>query len=200
MPLPIIGDTIRVAVRGVTADGDQWVNVLHFRKSGALSFPAAIAVLDPLLVAHYTVIAGAGQSWRSMAPTAASIVDFSYTPLDGTSATEVRAHAFQGVNANPAIPAQVCMVATLRTGTRGRSFRGRCYQGPLTAAAVGSTGRPSAAGATAIAVQWLAFLTALGGTGVSLVVASYTLATATNVATVTVDTRFDTQRRRLGKV
>lgn len=200
MPLPVIANTFRTTVRGTTPDGDQWVNVLHFRKSGALSFPAAVAILDPLLLSHYQTNNGAGSSWRSNAPTSSAIVDFAYTPLDGSSATTVIAHGLAGASAGTVIPANAAFVITLRTGLRGRSFRGRVFQGPLQSNFIGATGRTSAAIALSIATQWNNFLTALVGTGVSLVVASYNLSIATDVATCTTDTRIDSARRRLGRV
>ena len=59
MALPVITDTIRVACQGLAANQHKWENVLHFRKTGAITFAAAIAILDPLLIAHYrTNVAG----------------------------------------------------------------------------------------------------------------------------------------------
>lgn len=200
MPLPVIADTLRATIRGTTPDSDQWVNVLHFRKTGALTYPAAIAILDPLLLAHYQTNAGAGQAWRTNAPTTAAIVDFAYTPLDGSTATTIIPHALAGVNAGAVLPGSVAYAITLRTGQRGRSFRGRCYWGPFTTNFVAATGRTSNTFATAVATQWNNFLTNLTGSGVSLVVASYSLALATDVASCSTDTRLDSQRRRLGRV
>jgi hypothetical protein len=58
-------------------------------------------------------------------------------------------------------------------------------------------GVPTAATVSDLANQFAGYIASLAGTGVSLVVASYKLATATDVASVTVDNRWDTQRRRL---
>jgi hypothetical protein len=197
MPLPVIADTMRVAVQGTTTGGHHWANILHFRKTGAITFPAAIAILDPLLLSHYTVVSGAGQTWRALAPTTSALTEFRYTPLDGTSATTVNTHAVAGLSASDPLPASVAIVITLRTGTRGRSYRGRVYQGP-NCEADNTAGAPLAVNIAAIAVQWNRFITAaLAGSGVSLVVASYHLSTATDVLTCTVDSRWDTQRRRL---
>jgi hypothetical protein len=197
MPLPVIADTMRVAVRGTAPNGHAWANILHFRKSGAITFTAAIAILDPLLLSHYSTASGAGSPWRNWAHTTSSLTQFEYTPLDGTSATSVITHVVAGLSGGDPLPASVALVATLRTATRGRSYRGRVYNGPLTED-FNLLGKPTAALVAALQVQWDRFVnTALPGTGVSLVVASYLANVATNVVSVSVDGRWDTQRRRL---
>lgn len=197
MPLPIIADVMRVAVKGTAPNGHHWANILHFRKSGALTFTAAETVLDPILLSHYITPNGGGLDWQSYAPTTSHLDSFDYTPLDGTSATRVITHTDAGSNAGEALPASVALVVTLRTGLRGRSNRGRVYTGPWNEGTNQPTGVPQAATAASVATQWTNFLTALVGSGVSLVVASYLNSTATDVTTCNVDTRWDTQRRRL---
>lgn len=197
MPLPVIADTMRVAVQGVAVNGHAWANILHFRKSGALSYPAAIAVLDPLLRDQYIVNSGTGVCWKNCAPTSAHLTQFSYLPLDGTSAATVITHSDAGaINSND-MPSSVALVVTLRTTHRGKSYRGRVYLGPWTEADNGA-GAPNSTVPTNVATQWTRFITvALPGSGVSLVVASYHLGLATDVSSVSVDGRWDTQRRRL---
>jgi len=197
MPLPLITNTIRAAVQGTTSAGHKWANILHFRKTGALSYAGAIVVLDPLLLAHYNVNNGAGVCWKQAASTTEKLVQISYTPLDGATATVVITHADAGTQAPEPLPANVSLVITLRTTTRGRSYRGRVYQNGFNEGSNIAPGIPSAGVVTGVNAQWNNFLTALGGSGVSLVVASYFLATATDVAACTVDSRWDTQRRRL---
>jgi len=197
MALPVITDTMRVAVRGHLVNGHAFANVMHFRKSGAITFAAAIAILDPKLVNHLTVAVGAGEPWRNHANTGTTIDDFTYTPLDGATATTVIAHAIPGISAGDELPANVALVITLRTALRGRSHRGRVYQAPFVEGENTSLGNPLSATVANIQTQWNGLLTNLAGTGVSLVVASYKLVTATDVASITVDTRWDTQRRRL---
>lgn len=197
MALPIIADTIRVTVRGHADNSHMWANILHFRKTSALSYTGAIAILDPLLLAQYQTNNGGGSAWKALAHTGASVQDFVYTPLDGSSASTIIGHAFNGVNGSDALPASMCIVVTLRTALRGRSYRGRVYTGPHIESDNGSDGNPVAALITAEQVQWTNFLTALSGSGVSLVVASYLHSTAENVTSVNVDSRWDVQRRRL---
>ena len=196
MPLPVIADTIRVAVQGTASNNHHWANILHFRKTGALTNAGAIVILDPILLAHYNTSAGGGSSWRSFAPTTTTLDQFVYTPLDGTTASTVITHALVGAQAGDAMPASVALVVTLRTALRGRSHRGRVYQGPWTEVTNGAGGTPSSTQVGFVAGQWTAFLAALSGSGVSLVVASYLHSTAENVVSCTVDQRWDTQRRR----
>jgi len=171
--------------------------VLHFRKSAIITYPAAIAALDPILTTHLTVNAGGGGvAWRTHATTTDSLTAIRYTPLDGISATTVTTHVFAGLSANP-LPAQNALVATLRTANRGRSYRGRVYESAHNEGDNQGVGAPSALLVAGVATQWNALLTALVGSGVSLVVASYHLVLATNVTAVSVDGRWDTQRRRL---
>lgn len=197
MPLPVIADTIRVAVEGHAPNGHLWANVMHFRKSGILTFPGAVAVLDPILNSHYAVNSGAGTAWLSNAGVGYTMDDIRYTPLDGSTATTVISHPHSGAVGLDNLPANVALVITLRTGLRGRSHRGRVYQNGFTEGANQSIGTPLAAAVTGVLTQWQNLLTALAGTGVSLVVASYKTLTATDVAAVTVDGIWDSQRRRL---
>jgi len=198
MPLPIIANTIRATAVGHCANGHKWSNVLHFRKTGALTNAGAIAILDPLLLNHYTVAVAGGSGWKQVAPTQAGLELLEYTPLDGTTATTVVQHTSAGIDGGDPLPASVCLVITLRTALRGRAHRGRVYWGPHTEGQ-NLLGAPSAALVTQFGVQWTTFLTTLTGTGVSLVVASYLPSApgAQDVIACTVDSRWDTQRRRL---
>ena len=195
--LPIIADTLRVSVEGLATNNHQWANVLHFRKTGALTFTGAIAILDPILLGHYQTANGGGIQWRQHAATTASLQRFRYLPLDGTSAQTVITHALAGLDTNDPLPASQSLVVTLRTLLRGRSRRGRAYQGPWTEF-WNTAGLPIATAVAGLATQWSFLInTSLPGTGLSLVVASYRLVSAQDVTSVSVNGRWDTQRRRL---
>jgi hypothetical protein len=197
MALPIIADTLRVAVQGIATNSHKWENVLHFRKTGALTFAGAIAVLDPLLLAHYRTNVAGGEAWQAAAPTTASLAQFVYTPLDGTSASTIITHAFAGLDAGDPLPVSTCLVVTARTALRGRSYRGRVYTGPYPET-YNTAGAPVTSLVAAVAVQWdYLATTRLAGSGVSWVVASYLHSTAQDILHATVDGRWDTQRRRL---
>lgn len=197
MPLPTIADTIRVGVEGTNGAGHKWANVLHFRKAAITTYPAAIAVLDPLLLAHYTVASGVNASWKQYAPTTSTLDQFRYTPLDNSSASTIVTHAVIGAIAGEELPDNVALVVSLHTARRGRSYRGRVYTGPYTENSNGPGGAPTANDVLHLAGQWNAFIAALIGSGLTLVVASYLHATAEDVTACTVDGRWDTQRRRL---
>jgi len=208
MPLPIIADTFRVAIEGSASNGHAWANVLHYRKTGALTYAGAIAILDPILVDHLSTNNGGGTGWNGMAKTTATVNQIRYTPLDGVSASTIITHAIPGVNGAEALPASMAAVVSLRTGLRGPGFRGRVYQGPHVESANDANGSLNATIISAIALQWTAHLAALVGTGVSLVVVhAYHVVNhvvvpmvtpeAHDVTSVSVDPRWDTQRRRL---
>jgi len=195
--LPVIADTMRVAVRGLASNGHHWANVLHYRKTGALSFTGAIAILDPILVDHLSTNNGGGSGWNALAHTSASVQDIVYTPLDGSSASTIITHAIAGISGGDPLPASVALVVSLRTALRGKSYRGRVYTGPNIESNNTASGTPGASHVSTLALQWTAHLAALAGTGVSLVVASYLHGTAQDVTSVNVDARWDTVRRRL---
>jgi hypothetical protein len=197
MPLPVIADTLRVSLEGVMPNGHLWANVLHYRKSGALSYAGAIAVLDPLMVRLVSFNFAAASSWASNAPTTWSVQRVRYTPLDGVSATTVIGHVIPGTNGNEPLPANIALVVTKYTALRGRANRGRVYMsghtedGNLPPGVVNpvTLGRHQA--------NWNGHLADLVGSGVSLVVASYLPpAVANDVTTVVINARWDTQRRR----
>lgn len=198
MPLPVIADTIRASQEGLTSNGLPWANVMHFRKTGALSYPAAIAILDPIWLAIWNTASGGGTALRAFLPTTASLQAFRYTPLDGSTASTVNTHVVAGTDAGDPLPASTCLVATLRTALRGRANRGRVYFGPMTELS-NTNGRPTAGTVSGLSLQMNALITNLTGSGVSLVVASYLPpGVANNVTVISVNGRWDTQRRRLG--
>jgi len=205
MPLPVIADTMRVAVRGHAGNGHMWANILHFRKTGALTYAGAIAILDPLLYAQYHDNNGGGSAWRALAHTGASVQDFVYTPLDGSSASTIISHAFAGISGGDALPASMAIVVTLRTALRGRSYRGRNYVGGISDSSVEGVNLVKPAfRAECVDV----FNDLIGGTivtqGAWVVVSRFhdkvplTTGVTTVVNTVlTVDNVLDSQRRRL---
>ena len=198
MPLPVITDTIRVSIRGTTAVGTTFINVLHFRKTIAITFAATIAILDPILLRLYagTSFGGGGTPWNNNTATTWTITDFTYTPLDGSSASTVITHLVPGTSAAEALPAGVALAFTLRTSLRGRRFRGRSFWGGFSETVSTAGSQPSPAVVTAHVTQWNGLITALVGSGVTMVVASYVASSAENVTTVTCDGRWDSQRRR----
>lgn len=197
MPLPTIANVIRAAVIIKMANGHRGSNVLHFEKTAILTYSGAIALLDPILLNLYTVNQGAGLAWKTIAPAAASLVQFEYTPLDNSSATTVIGHNVAGLDANDPLPAGTALVVTVRTALRGRAHRGRVYTGPYCEDA-NTAGAPTAPTVAAVQTQWNWLIaTGLPGSGLSFGVASYKNSTYEPATSITVDPRWDTQRRRL---
>ena len=119
-------------------------------------------------------------------------------PIQGSGATTV--------------PPEVAVVASLRTGKVGASYRGRMYL-PLLSCAVTAAGQIPSASAIEVANSTAALFTAIGGhsfdagggtgsddTTVTPGVFSAKLGLVTTVTQVSVDERFDAQRRREDKL
>src|SRR6476620_6081691 len=173
MPLPVITDTIRVSVEGLLVSGRAWANILHFRKSGVLSYAGAIVVLEARLPQFWTNRVVGSPAWGYYAHTGASIQRIRYTPLDGVSPTTVAAHVSAGAAAADPLPAQDALAVTFYTATRGRRYRGRMFLPAFTEGSNDGTGHAAASMLTDLSAQWQAVQTALVGTGVTQVVASY---------------------------
>jgi len=117
-----------------------------------------------------------------------------------TAAAESTATAVASTQTGTQGPPQSAIVATLRSATPGRSYRGRLYWPPGNS--MPSSGEISSTVQTAInaGVQAFAQQVALAVAGVGPSTAWYiwspTLGAGTAVSTVSVGTRIDTQRRR----
>lgn len=198
MPLPIITDVCRVAVRGVAPSGQPMVNVLHFRNNTGSTMAAAQTAFHALLTTLYAAPAGAfgGNGWANNAHTSARIVDALYTPLDGTSASVVKTLTMVGTSAADAMPSDSAIVFTHRTALRGRAHRGRTYWGGFTETLNTSSGRVDTTPLAAFVTHWNGFLTALVAPLIPLQVASYVNATTESVLTVDANDKWDRQKRR----
>lgn len=196
MPLPVIADTIRVEVSGLCQNGRPWANVFHVAKQPATSYATAIAALDPLVNNLYQTALGGGTSWKAAAPAAATLAQIRYTPLDGSSASTIIVHPTNGSAAGDAMPPDVCLVISLRTGLRGPRRRGRVYWGPQVEASNDGAGRATSSVYTGFATQWATFMTNLIAANMNLMVTSYVGGGNANVTSVVVDPRWDHQHRR----
>jgi hypothetical protein len=99
--------------------------------------------------------------------------------------------------------ANAAMCVSLRTNYTGRSFRGRFYVGGIGAAAQVSAQNFNTGAAAAVAGYFEDFLDALEAISMHLVVVSNfasgvvrIVALATQIISVIVDTKIDSQRRR----
>jgi hypothetical protein len=200
MPLPVISNVVRAAVRGTCPSGQRWINVLHFHWTGAGSPIANIAALHTQVLKLYTGPAYAGGLGAGLALNNSSVPqtcdDVTYTPLDGSTASAVVNVGVAATGAVQMQPSEVAMVTTLRSLTRGRSFRGRVYLPPKDTGVITSVGVISPAIITAYLAQWNGFNAAAGAANWTHVIASYKLAIGTAVQSYTMDNKFDVQRGR----
>ncbi len=199
MSLPIITNTYRVAVRGVCPSGQPWVNVLHFQKPGGSTYTAFKTALATSLNNIYTAggVAGAGTSgWATLGGSAARVVDYVITPLDGVSVSDIIALSINGAATGDALPSDTALVFTLRTGTRGRSFRGRTFWAGATEVNNDSTGHVFITNLAEFVANWNAVIASTENATAILSVASYLLAFATPVLNVTGNNVWNRQHRR----
>lgn len=215
IPLPTITNVLRAAVRGLTATGQPWVNVIHFRYTGTPSagWVTEINALDPILFKFYggPIYTGGYFILQQMGSNS-SIQDITYTPLDGTTVSTVKPHIQAGsVAPGVGAPSEVAAVLTLRTDHRGRRYRGRIYLITNVASNYGADGNLIATYVNNVITQWNGMASAMVSANWKPVVASYgnyrgvpdkhgvvTTWTpfATDVTSVTMDVRPDVQRRR----
>jgi hypothetical protein len=201
IPLPVISNTFRCAIKWAIAGGGQTaVNVIHIKQNTG----------SPTAAGAYTALSGGitsvGNSlWQSVA-NAASITEIDIIALDGVSGTVSNVTptttAFRGASTGDYVPG-VAQLIKIGTGLRGRQHRGRIYL-PFTAEAVLSSGSVSSATVTTQTAAWVALQAYLVGLSPqwSLGVAAYDRkhsgagAAFTGMTQVTAESIAATQRRR----
>ena len=104
----------------------------------------------------------------------------------------------QGQSGGQAVP-NVAVVVTPRSVARGRSFRGRTYL-PMIGESSIDSGIVIGPVVISTLAAWFDFNIALLASSITQSIISIELAVATLVAGYTVDTRQDTQRRRLNRI
>lgn len=198
MALPIIANTVRVAVEGRTEQGTQWANILHFRHVGGAPSAGDIANLITEVDKLYTgpSYGGGATFWSGVAVNGAVLDNIKVTPLDGVSATTVSNVNQAGADAADPLPAGAALVLTHRTGLRGRNHRGRTYIAALGEGFNVASGNPDAASVSNYLSQWSQLRTALAAVQWEFVVASYKDSAATAVVSTGAQTRWRSQRRR----
>lgn len=198
MPLPVIANTVRYAVEMTAPSGKNATNVVHARfTGGGTPVLANWQALDAQLVKFWAGPAiGAGASVMSQVYNGCTLVQTVLTPLDGVSPSLISAHNLAGSLGGVSLPSEVAEVLTLRTARRGRRYRGRIYLLPLTTLGATAAGFLGAAYPIAFVAQMNGVMAAMAGATWELVVASYKFGSAEAVTNVTMDNRFDVQRRR----
>jgi len=200
-PLPPIAGVYR-AVMNYTYDGQECANVLHFTHA-EMPAPATPADMGASLVAWWSA------NMRLRVPATLVLRSVTVTDLTAGGAPALE-HAtglpLAGTNASAQLPNNATVAMSLRTGIRGRSFRGRLYHLGLTEADVTNNALVAANLTNLVgAYQLLVGLdSAALGANYALVILSYfankamrATPVATPVVTVTSDGIVDSQRRRL---
>lgn len=189
-PLPVIASTYRVAFNwkslSITGTAE---NVMHFREGATGVEDLSVALTNNIK----------GPMWQHTSSN--SIIDsWDVTPLDGGGLTShVLAPTtadFHGQQAAGDILPQVCALVKHVTGTRGRSHRGRSYL-PWMAEIIDSNGLIDPGNVATGQAAWSAFLHAMQLEQWNPVVASYTLAEATDITAYVYERPSATQRRRM---
>jgi len=198
MPLPVIANTIRCAVRGHSTSGQPWANVLHFKKTSGVIDAAAITALDTEVQKLYggASYGGGGVNMLNNTPASTVVLDVTYTPLDGVSASTTKPSTATGSGATDLLPGETTPIITLKTANRGRRYRGRVYLPAMHEASNDSTGGLAGAVQTAYNAQLSGFITALGAVNWAWAVASYKFALSTSVSSAFMRSYFGSQRRR----
>lgn len=194
-PLPVIPDVYRCALKWANASGGYAINVTHWHYLGGLTDPLAIAAdLAAKWIANDTA-AMYGAQTISMSGDL-----FTITPLDGSTASvDVAASGVIGTSGGQTIP-NMAAVIKLKTGLRGREYRGRVYL-PGVSESLSDNGLLSGNALPAnLGPAWAQFLTDMAVDDWQWVVASYKLAVATPVTSVTSEKYAGTQRRRLSRI
>lgn len=189
MPLPTITDVYRCAIQsGGAGIADSAVNVVHL-KTTTLS----LADLNTALQNRWAA------AFRQFIPTLWAWDQVSITPLNGSATVNFPWTDDQPSSTQACLPLQVACCVSWRTGIAGRSHRGRSYIGPLgnnfTDPSVPD--RISATPFAAIDGNAASLITGLASDDATLVVASYTLATADEVTNNVTNPRICTVRKRV---
>jgi hypothetical protein len=188
-PLPVIADTYRCAITWVNSFYSRSaVNVMHFY-APASSAAAVWTALDAHVTANMW-----GAATVDMQATQVQI-----TPLDGSTNTVIETPAavakWQGAQSTGDIVPQVAVIVKSVTSIRGRSHRGRIFL-PYPAELKISLGLVDATVQSNTTSAWASFLTAMSAAAVHPTVASYKLASQSQITGYTCERMLATIRRR----
>jgi hypothetical protein len=186
----VIADVYRVALNWTnTVNTWKATNVMHFHKTS--SSPSSVwTIIDTNVTAAM---------WGFQVNNC-SVHDAVVTPLDGSSVSYPIVTGspakWTGLQVSGDIIPQGSNVIKMLTAKRGRSYRGRVFV-PWLSEGQQNFGTLTGATVTSVTTAWVAFHTALTAAGLDMVIASYKLGTADNVAALVCEPAAATQRRRL---
>ncbi len=197
IPLPA---GIRVAVE-YTLDGKPVVNIYHISDD------------NPITQIRLDLVAAIFVNWwdtylylrMSNQIALVSVTATDVSVANGGQSIDAPVSPIPGDGVLAAATSQTALVVSLRTPKTGRSFRGRSYLAGLTRSEF-TDNDVTTTFATNVAADFLELISDLNTNNFNLIVASYqedgaprTTGVATNVTTLIVNTRVDTQRRRIPK-
>lgn len=183
-------------------DGEPSVNV-HFVLKRNFATPISLLSLEQIGDEFFDALQAEWIPFMGDQWTIDDIVTTDWSVANGEQFQRVTGLPLVGTEVNEEVPASVCIVASHRTPFTGRSFRGRSYMPGLTEANVGGNGVDGAL-VSAVGDYFSALATGLGSISADLVVyslfaagAQRTVPVATVITSTIVNSRVDTQRRRL---
>lgn len=198
----IVANTLRLVAVGSLPSGETW-------NTGYWTMPDAPITSYEQLLLDLAVVQAAFNTWTA---------GISGKWSGATQANELRAYYYAGsesgneatfsavvpLTANlgtgaPNLPDQCTVVASLRSGRSGRSFRGRMYV-PVNKVTLDATGQLALNDALGIANQTKIMMDSVNASGLQVGVMSATQTAFTPVTSVQANTIVDTQRRRTNKI
>jgi hypothetical protein len=187
--LPVIGGVFRCTFRYTAIAGlPLAVNVMHFYKAGGTA-----AALWTALDAHSSA------NMRACMENSTGVDFVDITPLDGGTVTETHATGaaskWYGTQSSSQITPQVAAIVKLKTDVRGRSYRGRAFL-PWVVESAMNQGVLDSTIKSSMQSAWNTWLSAMQGDNYYPVVASYKLATKSDITSIEIENYLGTQRRR----
>lgn len=201
MPWPHLSGVMKVVVT-FGFDGQPSVNV-HFVLLDTPQSPIGLPTLQAAAGIFQTALDTEWKAFMGDQWTIDDIIATDWSLENGQQFQQVVGLPITGTELNEEVPASVAIVGSHRTAKTGRSFRGRTYMMGLTEANVGGNNVDGIM-QTGVGDYFAALETAFTAANSKLVVYSlYTaglpraIPVATPVTSTVVNSRVDTQRRRL---
>lgn len=193
MPAAAVINTVKLVIAG-TCDNQAVVNVLHYRYTGS---PPSAAALNTFITAWLTNHATQWYNCHGNNYALNSLTATDLNTLSGFQATQnVAGPGNTGSITGFAIPNNVALALSWRTGITGRRHRGRSYIGGLTSNAIAGD-LASPAFASALSTLGTSLVATLESGIFDLAIASLVDHVSVAVTGFVIDTILDSMRRRL---
>jgi hypothetical protein len=206
--MSIPAQVCRLSIVGTFPNSEIWNHSLWFMPDGSGEIPAdndaaAAALANILASGSWTTYRDTLKTYLTSDSAITGLKLYCY-PTGGPSSPAIAEVAISvaGTSSGTALPLQCTLVASLRTGQSGRSYRGRIYL-PTVGVTLPANHQISDAVTLATANMVWDFIDGMitesildGGDGLLAVVVSTQLSAKTPITSVVVDSVVDTQRRR----